>query len=70
MTPKEKALTICANISLLGHKSEQDGFDLDLTTSIANLVVDEIIKSKPSEPKDYIDTIQYYIEVKQALEGI
>ena len=70
MTKKEKALTLCANISLLAKKNGSPELDKELIKSIAKYMVDEIIKSKPIEPKGYTNTIGYWDEVKQEIEKL
>jgi len=70
MTPKEKALTLCANTSLLARINGSPELDMELIKSIAKYMVDEIIKSKPIEPKGYTSTIGYWDEVKKEIENL
>ena len=72
MSPKEYAEKLIDKMFNAHSDKMSDYSSIEFPTAkvCAQIAVDEIIKSRPQEPRSYTDTMLYWGEVRQEIEKL
>jgi hypothetical protein len=70
MSSKEKAIALISKMLIYSDAQDGPWMDKDMAKQCALIAVDEIIKSRPQEPRSYTDTMLYWGEVKNEIEKL